>query len=87
MRAVPCLQPRDAAEHKLFAEVYNGRLPERATPIFWPPLMTLLALYVEQGLCNGGASVRPSVRQSVPSVDISNGGFDAECLVCRKYRS
>jgi len=29
--------------------------------------------YAEQGLCNGRASVRPSVRLSVPSIDSSSG--------------
>ena len=37
-------------------------------------LFTLPAYYADQGLCNGWASVRPSLRLSVPLIDSSNSG-------------
>jgi len=49
-------------------------------------LLTLPAQYVEQGLCNGRASVRPSVR-SIDSSNGAGGGFTAERSAGRRYRS
>jgi len=48
-------------------------------------LLTLSAEYAQQGLCNGWASIRPSVRLS-HRLTVA-GGFAAEHPVGRRYRS
>jgi len=54
-----------------------------------PPIIDAAHILFRAGLCNGQASVRPSVRPSVPSIDRSNGasGFAAERHADRRCRS